>query len=116
MDRRRNPRVTAFLPVRVWGVDAHSLPFLQQARVKNFSGGGAVIQGLCRQVKPGEILEVQSDEGKAQFRVVWVGKLGGRRDGEIGIQSLPSEPDIWPMQNSRRAQYPAAGFAEMAFS
>ena len=26
MDRRQNPRVTALLPVRVWGVDAFALP------------------------------------------------------------------------------------------
>lgn len=95
MDRRRSPRVTAFLPVRVWGVDAHSLPFMQLARARNVSGGGAVIQGLSRQVKPGEILEVQTDEGKAQFRVIWVGRLGSRSQGEIGIQVLPAEPDIW---------------------
>lgn len=97
MDRRRFPRVTAFLPVRVWGVDAHSLPFMQLARARNISGAGAVIQGLSRQIKAGEILEVQTDEGKAQFRVVWVGRTGSRSAGEIGIQSLPSEPDIWDL-------------------
>jgi hypothetical protein len=97
MDRRQNPRVTAFLPVRVWGVDTHSLPFIQLARARNISGGGAVIQGLSRQVRPGEVLEVQTDEGKAQFRVVWVGRIGSRAEGEIGVQSLPSEPDIWDL-------------------
>lgn len=97
MDRRRKPRVMAFLPVRVWGVDAHSLPFSQLARARNISGGGAVIHGLGRQVKPGEVLEVQTDEGKAQFRVVWVGRTGGRSAGEIGVQCLPSEPDIWDL-------------------
>ena len=97
MDRRRKPRVTAFLPVRVWGVDAHSLPFSHLARARNISGGGAVIQGLSRQIKSGEVLEVQTDVGKAQFRVIWVGRLGGRTDGEIGIQALPSEPDIWDL-------------------
>ncbi len=97
MDRRRNPRVTAFLPVRVWGVDAHSLPFMQLARARNISRGGAVIQGLSRQIKAGEILEVQTDEGKAQFRVVWAGRPGSCSEGEIGIQSLPAEPDIWDL-------------------
>ena len=35
MDRRRNSRVSARLPVRIWGVDAHDLPFMQLASVKN---------------------------------------------------------------------------------
>jgi hypothetical protein len=97
MDRRQKPRVTAFLPVRIWGVDAYSLPFMQLARAKNVSGGGAVIQGLSRQVRPGEVLEVQTEEAKAQFRVIWVGKAGSRSQGQIGVQSLPSEPDIWDL-------------------
>jgi len=105
MDRRRNPRVTALLPVRVWGVDAHSLPFMQMVRARNISDGGAVIQGLRRRVRPGEILEVQSDEGKAQFRVVWVGRVGSRCEGEIGIQSLPSEPDIWALDFCERTNF-----------
>jgi hypothetical protein len=103
MDRRRKPRVAAHLSVRVWGVDAYSLPFIELARVKNISGGGAVIQGLRRQVRPGQTLEVQSDEGKAQYRVVWVGRTGSRRDGEVGVQTLPSEPDIWEVNLERCA-------------
>jgi hypothetical protein len=94
MDRRRSPRVATFLPVRIWGVDAHCLPFMQLATVKNVSDGGAVVQGLRRRVKPGEILEVQSEEGKAQYQVIWVGEMGGREGAEIGLQRLPAEPDV----------------------
>jgi hypothetical protein len=95
MDRRRSPRVTAQLPVRVWGVDAHDLPFMQLARVKNLSGTGAVIHGMHRRVRPGEILEVQMDREKAQFRVVWTGMPGTHAAGEIGLQRLASEPHLW---------------------
>jgi hypothetical protein len=104
MDRRRNPRVTVLLPVRVWGVDAHSLPFTQLVTVKNFSASGVVIRGLRRQVNPGETLEVQTGDGKAQFRVVWVGRIGSRRDGEVGLQSLPSEPHIWDLNLGPQTQ------------
>ena len=95
MDRRRNPRVAAHLPVRIWGVDAHDLPFMQLASVKNLSSTGAVIQGMRRQIKPGEILEVQFDEEKAQFRVVWTGEHGTHSAGELGLQRLASEPCLW---------------------
>ncbi len=95
MDRRRSPRVTANLPVRVWGVDAHDLPFMQLASVKNLSSTGAVIHGLRRQVRAGEILEVQMDQEKAQFRVVWTGTPGTGKAGEVGLQSLASEPCLW---------------------
>jgi hypothetical protein len=95
MDRRRSPRVTAHLPVRIWGVDAHDLPFMQLASVKNLSSTGAVIHGMRRQIRPGEILELQLDQEKAQFRVVWTGIPGTNRAGEIGLQRLASEPCLW---------------------
>ena len=82
------------LPVRVWGVDAHDLPFMQLASVKNLSSTGAVIQGMRRQIRPGEILEVQLDEEKAQFRVIWTGMQGTQccrrnRLTEAGLRTLP---------------------------
>jgi hypothetical protein len=95
MDRRRNPRVSAHLPVRLWGVDAHDLPFMQLATVKNLSSTGVVIQGMRRRIKPGEILEVQLDDEKAQFRVIWTGQQGTDSAGELGLQRLASEPCLW---------------------
>ena len=95
MDRRRSPRVRALFPVRIWGVDAHDLPFMQLASVKNLSSSGVVIQGMRRQVKPCEILEVQLDDEKAQFRVVWTGMQGTHSAGEIGLRRLASEPCLW---------------------
>jgi len=95
MDRRRNRRVAAFLTVRIWGIDAKSMPFTQHAQVRNISDHGAVLQGMIRPVKAGEILRVQHDNDQADFQVVWVGKPGTQRQGRIGIQSLPSEPTIW---------------------
>ena len=95
MDRRRNPRVKAQLPVRIWGVDAHDLPFMQLASVKNLSSSGVVVQGMRRQIKPGEILEVQLDDEKAQFRVVWTGMQGTHAAGEIGLRRLADEPFLW---------------------
>jgi hypothetical protein len=109
MDRRQNGRVTAPFPVRVWGVDAYALPFMQLASVHNISGGGAVIQGICRQIRPGDTLEVQLGESKAQFRVVWVGKMGTRREGEIGIETLASEPCIWDVNLGRCSQLAGKG-------
>ena len=64
-----------------------------------------VVQGLRRRVNPGEVLEVQTGDGKAQFRVVWVGRMGSRREGEAGLQSLPSEPQIWDLNLRPNTQF-----------
>jgi hypothetical protein len=102
------------MPVRVWGVDAHSLPFTQLVTVKNLSASGVVVRGLRRQVNPGEFLEVQAGDGRAQFRVVWVGRLGSRREGEAGLQSLPSEPPIWGLNLGPNTQLVATGMAALS--
>ncbi|MGH9501628.1 MAG: PilZ domain-containing protein [Terriglobales bacterium] len=109
MDRRRSPRVTARLPVRIWGVDAHDLPFMQLASVRNLSSTGAVIQGMRRQIKPGEILEVQLDQEKAQFRVIWTGMQGTQSAGEIGLCRLAAEPCLWGMALNCCSEFVAEG-------
>ena len=109
MDRRRAPRVTATLPVRIWGLDACALPFMQLASVRNISSQGAVLQGLRRQILPGEVLDVQFGEGRAQFRVVWAGQHGTPLAGEAGIEMLPAQPCIWDVNLERCCQFVGNG-------
>ncbi len=95
MDRRRNRRVTALLPVRTWGVDVHGQPFAQLARAKNISPKGAVIQGMLYTMKVGETLHIQIGEQQAEFRVVWVGAIGTSKQGELGIEAITPQSRIW---------------------
>lgn len=97
MDRRQKPRVSAQLPVRVWGMDAKAQPFTQLVRVKNISRNGALVAGMMCMVKPGEVIHIQCGDEQAPFRVVWAGKHGGQREGQIGVQGLSSEPKIWDL-------------------
>lgn len=109
MDRRHNPRIDVVLPVLIWGVDAHSLPFTQQATVRNISSDGAVVQGIQRQLRPGEILEMQYENGRAQFRVIWVGEFGSPEQNEIGLQALSAEPVLWDINLTRCCTMAAHG-------
>jgi hypothetical protein len=108
MDRRRNQRVATLVPVRVWGLDARSMPFTQLATVTNISSSGAVIEGMHTRIRPGEILDVQFGSERTQFRVVWTGKPGTRRGGEIGLERLAIEPYIWGV-DLRQCQLVAEG-------
>jgi hypothetical protein len=109
MDRRRNPRMVAHLPVRVWGMDANGLPFIELVHVRNLSAGGAVLHGLRKTVRKGELLDVQLDGHPAQFRVVWAGAIGGRRQGEVGLQRLEAEPFIGQIELTGCSQIAARG-------
>jgi hypothetical protein len=107
MDRRQSPRVATLLPVRVWGIDAHSLPFMQPATVTNISASGAVVQGIQRTLRPGDILEVQFAGEKAEFRVVWVGRIGTSQQWTVGLERVASQPCIWQI-NLRACNQSAA--------
>ena len=104
MDRRRETRVDVWLSARIWGIDNYSCPFMQLVRVRNISGEGAVIEGMRRQVRPGEIIDVQYVGNKAQFQVVWAAQTGALNEGEIGIAKLPQEPSIWDVNLHRCGQ------------
>ena len=95
MDRRRNSRVSARLPVRIWGVDAHDLPFMQLASVKNLSSTGAVVQGMRRQIKARRDPGSAVGRGKSPVSGDLDGHAGHAGAGEIGLQRLASEPCLW---------------------
>ena len=107
MDRRQKPRVAAQLSVRVWGMDAKARPFTQMVRVRNISRNGALLEGMQCVVKPGEVIHLQFEDEQALFRVVWAGKPGGQKEGEIGVQGLSSEPGIWTVNLVRCAELAA---------
>jgi hypothetical protein len=97
MDRRHEPRVTAALPVRVWGIDAYDQAFTQIVSARNVSAEGALLDGLRRRVRPGETLELQYGGRKAEFRVVWVSQTYDLARVQVGIKALPSENCIWDL-------------------
>jgi hypothetical protein len=103
MDRRREPRVFVELPVHIWGMDANERPFSQPASLRTISGRGATLQGVTVQLKPGCILDLQYDGSKGQFRVVWLGKFGTEMQGEVGVENLSSDVQMWDFEPIRCA-------------
>lgn len=95
MDRRRQQRVFVDLPVRIWGMDAHSRPFSQPASLHTICGRGASLEGINVQLKPGDVIDLQYEGMKAQFRIAWLGIRGTEREGEVGVESLSAEIRLW---------------------
>ncbi|PYX34604.1 MAG: hypothetical protein DMG80_01370 [Acidobacteria bacterium] len=89
MDRRKEYRLDIELSVRIWGVDRNARPFAELVRATSVSDSGAVLLDVHSKLHAGEVLDVQHEARKAQFRVVWT------RPGEMGIQALPREAPIF---------------------
>ncbi len=89
MDRRKEYRLDIELSVRIWGIDRNARPFAELVRATSVSDSGAVLLDVHSKLHAGEVLDVQHEARKAQFRVVWT------RPGEMGIQALPREAPIF---------------------
>ncbi len=79
--KRRGDRITAFIPIEVWGTDVNQRAFFDHTKTTNVSRHGAAIV-LDRTLSPGNIIVIrQLDSGReAQNRVVGVlGDQSGAR-------------------------------------
>jgi hypothetical protein len=98
MDHRHKPRLTIALPVRVWGVDANSRPFMQLATIRDMSDTGILIGGLTCSLRPGTVVDIQYDSIRAEFLVTRVSA------GEVALQRLATHPSPlgWPLRPGER--------------
>src|SRR5277367_154148 len=95
MDRRSQQRISVELQVQIWGMDAHARPFTQPASLRTISGRGATLQGVNAPLKPGDVVDLQYQGAKSQFRVVWLGKSGTEMQGAVGVENLSSDIQLW---------------------
>lgn len=85
---RVEKRLVIALSVRVYGMDHDGKAFNQKASTLDITMDGARLEGLPPLVI-GEIVGVQYGEDKARYKVVWMGELGGKREGQVGLQIIP---------------------------
>lgn len=88
-------------------------PFNQKATTLDITHDGARLEGLP-QLEVGEIVGLQYEQDKARYRVVWVGEVGGKREGQIGLQVVQPGMAQWYKildanpEESRTADLPAS--------
>jgi hypothetical protein len=95
VERRREPRIPADLPVRVWGTNAHGISFVQDALARNISGSGALLSTIEQRLRSGDLIGVQYGHKKARFRVVWVRDSGTERKFQAAVQRMEGDECPW---------------------
>ena len=83
------------LSVRIFGTDANGRIFSESVSTVNVSYEGAMLNGVNRPIKPGEIIGLTYGKNKARFRVQWAGQAGTGQEGQIGIQHVGPPQCIW---------------------
>ena len=95
MGKRREPRKTVELPVRVFGSDREGKIFSENLTAVEVSQNGLRIKGLRAKVKVDEVVGVTSGQNKVHFRVKWVGAAGTGSEGQAGLVNLNPEKPFW---------------------
>jgi hypothetical protein len=101
MSKRREPRVTVPLSVRLWGLDRQGHVFSQNVKTLNIATNGARLYGVTAELEPGFIVGLQCGNMRARFMVVWVGEKGTQREGQVGLRAATN--GIWSVALPRAA-------------
>jgi PilZ domain len=92
---RVDTRVEVALPLRVTFWDCENKPLLDMACTYDISSRGARISGLRAVVEAGDIVAIERGKNKTFCRVIWVGDSGSRQRGQVGLQSVEADRQMW---------------------
>lgn len=95
---RLDKRVHVALPIRVTYWDEQARPHLEMACTYDISPRGARVVGLRGAKKEGDIVTVERGRSKAFCRVVWIGPDDSDLRGQVGLQCIESEKNIWEVE------------------
>jgi PilZ domain len=95
IQRLPETRVPLDLELRVWGMGADGRVFSQPVRTRNVSFGGALLSGIERDLKIGDIIGVQRGEKKTRCKVVWAVNTESIQKIQVGVQLLHKHECPW---------------------
>jgi hypothetical protein len=90
LGNRRDKRIAAIFPIRLWGMDANGRPFIEASKTVNVSRSGARLSGIPTKLVVGDVIGLKCSHKKYRFRVMWIGMAGSSEVGNVGLQSLDS--------------------------
>ena len=94
-NKRRGSRTKAVLPVRIKGKDVTGKPFEELVHTLDVTAAGARLGSIRRELNVLDELTVFYRQRKMQFRVVWVKKLQGTSEFQVGLQAVTQEKEAW---------------------
>lgn len=111
MIERRGNRTKAVLPVKVKGTDKAGKAFEDLAHTLDVTAAGARLGGIRHELNLQDEVTVFYRQRKTQFRVVWIKKMQGTTEFQIGLQALSQDKEGWGLGQE---QPPAKAALSMA--
>ncbi len=95
MTQRRKDRTKAVLPVKVKGKDSAGTAFEELAHTLDVTAAGVRLGSIRRELNVLDEITVFYRQRKMQFRVVWVKKMQGTSEFQVGLQALSQDKEGW---------------------
>lgn len=104
MEQRRTVRTKAVLPVRIKGKDSSGNAFEELVHTLDVNAGGARLGSIHHELDTCAEVTVFFRQRKMQFRVVWVKKLEGTSEFQIGLQAVTQDREAWGLGAQQQQQ------------
>jgi hypothetical protein len=92
---RASKRIHVALPIRVTCWDTENKASLEVACTYDISERGARVGRLRGVRQPGDIIAVERNRSRAFCRVVWIGEPNSELRGQIGIECVEADRNLW---------------------
>jgi hypothetical protein len=92
---RQGNRQKAVLAVRIKGNDSSGSAFEELVHTLDVTPAGVRLGSVRRQLKLHDEITVFYRNRKLQFRVMWIKKLKGTSEFQVGLKSLMQEGEAW---------------------
>jgi len=94
-ERRQERRILAEIAVRITGRAVSGNPFTQSAVGSGISRGGALLSGLAREVRSGDLVWIEYQDSKARLRIVWARSSELEQNIHAAVHRLENEECPW---------------------
>jgi hypothetical protein len=95
MEQRSEPRRDKSLVVTINGMDKTGESFTQNALATRLSNSGALLSGIIRPMRSGDLLWVEHQGRKSRFKIVWVRNSETPDLIQAAIHLMNVEPCPW---------------------
>ena len=95
INKRRQLRTKAVLPVRVRGKDKAGKVFEDLAHTLDVNATGVRLGAVRHELMASELVTVLYRQRKTEFRVVWTNKLQGSGEYQVGLEAVSTDREGW---------------------
>jgi hypothetical protein len=94
-NKRRGSRTKAVLPVKMKGTDVSGDAFEELVHTLDVTATGVRLGSVRRELNLSDEVTVLFRQRKMTFRVVWVKKLKGTSEFQVGLQAIAQDREAW---------------------